>query len=112
MPSQEVRSVNMRQEVHPGVLVDTEIAHGKPTIAGTRIPVVVILGALAAGDTMETLCEEYELTPEQAHAAVDYAIELVNRTAVRPEAWDAEFEAAFEEEFDPDSPGMRYLQDR
>lgn len=102
----------MRQDVYPGIVVDTEIAVGKPTIAGTQVPVAVILDALAAGDTLETVCDGYGVTPEQVRAAVGYAIELVNRTAVRPEAWDAEFEAAFEEEFDPDSPGMRYLQDR
>lgn len=102
----------MRQEVYPGIVVDTEMAHGKSTIAGTRIPVTVFLGALASGDTFEAVCEAYGVTAEQGHAAVDYAIELVNRETVRPEEWNAEFERIFEEEFDPNDPDMRYLQDK
>jgi uncharacterized protein (DUF433 family) len=31
-------------EIYPGVVVDPEIIHGKPVIAGTRIPVALVLG--------------------------------------------------------------------
>ena len=35
------------------ILIDPEIAHGRPVIKGTRVPVDVILGALAGGMEMQ-----------------------------------------------------------
>jgi uncharacterized protein (DUF433 family) len=64
-------------EIDPGVVVDPEIIHGKPVIAGTRIPVALVLGQLAAGVIFENLEREYSLTREQAQAALGYAAQLV-----------------------------------
>jgi uncharacterized protein (DUF433 family) len=64
-------------EIYPGVVVDPEIVHGKPVIAGTRIPVALVLGQLAAGVGFEELEREYGLTKEQAQAALGYAAQLV-----------------------------------
>lgn len=64
-------------EIYPGVVVDAEIIHGKPVIAGTRIPVALVLGQLAAGVGFEELEREYGLTREQAQAALGYAAQLV-----------------------------------
>lgn len=61
-------------EVFPGIVVDPEIHHGKPVIAGTRVPVSVVVGHLGAGDTMETVTEAYELTDEQVRAALRYVL--------------------------------------
>jgi uncharacterized protein (DUF433 family) len=108
--------LNMRQEVYPGIVKDTEIAHGKPTIAGTRIPVTTILGAVVGEGSIEDVCIAYEVTREQVQAALGYASELVNREAIQPDTTDSdlppEVAAVFEEEFDPESPGMQYLRDR
>src|SRR6185437_4860644 len=41
-------------EIHPGISVDPQIVHGKPVFTGTRILVATVLGALSAGDSMET----------------------------------------------------------
>jgi len=64
-------------EIYPGVVVDPAIIHGKPVIAGTRIPVALALGQLAAGVSFEELEREYGLTREQAQAALGYASQLV-----------------------------------
>lgn len=72
----------MRQEVYPGIVVDTEFAHGKPTVAGTRIPVVVILGALAAGESVEGVCDAYGVTPEQVQAVLGYALQVIEDIAI------------------------------
>jgi uncharacterized protein (DUF433 family) len=56
-------------EIYPGVTVDPAIVHGKPVLTGTRILVSQIVGHLAAGDSMETVC----VTPEQVRAALGYA---------------------------------------
>jgi uncharacterized protein (DUF433 family) len=38
---------------------DPQICHGKPCIKGTRIPVFVLLDALAAGMSHREIIEEY-----------------------------------------------------
>ncbi len=56
---------------------DPEILRGKPRIKGTRIPVSLILGYLAAAETPENIIAEYpDLTREQIAACLDYARDL------------------------------------
>lgn len=57
-----------RIEVNPDVLL------GKPCIAGTRIPVYLILNLLASGYTPERIVEAYPgLTRDDVLAALSYA---------------------------------------
>jgi uncharacterized protein (DUF433 family) len=54
-----------------------DVLRGKPRIKGTRIPVSLILGHLAAGNTAEDIIREYpDLTKEQIAACLDYARDL------------------------------------
>ena len=54
-----------------------DVIRGKPRIKGTRIPVSLILGYLAAGTTAEDIIGEFpDLTKEQISACLDYAREL------------------------------------
>jgi len=54
-----------------------DVLRGKPRIKGTRIPVSLILGYLAAGNTVEEIIGEFpDLTREQITACLDYAREL------------------------------------
>jgi uncharacterized protein (DUF433 family) len=56
---------------------DAEVLRGKPRIKGTRIPVSLILGYLAAGRTAEQIITEFpDLTREQIAACLDYARDL------------------------------------
>lgn len=64
-------------EIYPGITVDPQIVHGKPVFTGTRILVAPVLGALAAGDSMEMVRDAYGLTPEQLQAGIGYAASLV-----------------------------------
>ena len=59
------------------IVSDPEILHGKPRIKGTRIPVGLVLGHLAAGKTSTDILAEFpDLTSEQIAARLDYAREL------------------------------------
>ena len=59
------------------VVSDPAILRGKPRLKGTRIPVGVVLGYLAAGkSTDEILAEFPDLTPDHISACLDYAREL------------------------------------
>jgi uncharacterized protein (DUF433 family) len=59
------------------IVSDPEILRGKPRIKGTRIPVGLVLGHLAAGKTAADILAEFpDLTGEQIAACLDYAREL------------------------------------
>jgi uncharacterized protein (DUF433 family) len=65
------------------IVSDPEILRGKPRIKGTRNPVGLVLGYLAAGKTSpEILAEFPDLTGEQIAACLDYARELAEFEAV------------------------------
>lgn len=54
-----------------------DVLRGKPRIGGTRIPVSLVLGYLAAGYTAEEIMEELpDLTEEKIAACLDYARDL------------------------------------
>jgi uncharacterized protein (DUF433 family) len=76
------QAMGMAQQIYPGVVVDPEVVHGKPVLAGTRIPVALVLGQLAAGVDFEELEREYGVTREQASAALGYAAQLVASESV------------------------------
>lgn len=53
-----------------------EVLHGKPRIKGTRIPVSLILGYFAAGNTTDKIIAEFpDLDQAQLAACLDYARE-------------------------------------
>ena len=65
------------------VVSEPEILRGKPRLKGTRIPVGLVLGYLAAGKTAEEIVAEFpELTREQIAACLDYARDLAEFEAV------------------------------
>ncbi len=54
-----------------------EVMRGKPRIKGTRIPVSLLLGYFAAGNSMEEILAEFEgLNRDQLSACLDYARDL------------------------------------
>ena len=60
------------------IIVDPEIAHGKPVIKGTRVPVEIILGSLASGMDIKEVADEYCLEREDILAAIGYAAKIVS----------------------------------
>lgn len=66
------------------ISIDPAICHGKPVITGTRVLVSTLLGALAGGDSIETVLEDYPtITREDIAAALEFAKEL-SEYQVRP----------------------------
>ena len=64
-------------ESDPGVL------RGKPCIRGTRIPVALILGYLAAGKNTQQVVDQFpDLTADDVAAALGYARDLADFEAV------------------------------
>ncbi len=59
------------------IVIDLKVMGGKPVIRGTRVPVQVIVGALAGGMTLAEVCKEYRVTIEDVQAALAYAAEAL-----------------------------------
>ncbi len=67
------------------VISDPGIMMGKPVIAGTRIPVELILEKLAAGETEEQILEAHpRLTREAIRAALAFAAKALHADVVYP----------------------------
>ena len=64
---------------------DPAIMMGKPVIAGTRIPVELILEKFAAGETVEQLLDAYpRLTEESIRAAFLFAAQALRADVIYP----------------------------
>jgi uncharacterized protein (DUF433 family) len=65
--------MEVSMEIYPGITMDPAVRFGKPCIAGTRIDVATVLGRFAAGDIIEDIREDYQLSRDQVMAALAYA---------------------------------------
>ena len=64
---------------------DPSIMMGKPVVAGTRIPVELILEKLAAGETIDQLIEAHpRLSKEGILAALSFAARALRADVVYP----------------------------
>jgi uncharacterized protein (DUF433 family) len=70
-------------EIAPRIAVDETVRFGKSVIAGTRVPVDLVVGKLAGGMTIEQVMAEYELAREDVLAALAYAARAVADEQVR-----------------------------
>jgi uncharacterized protein (DUF433 family) len=61
----------------PRVVADPAIRHGKPVIEGTRVPVYVVVGHVAAGTPIDEVAEEFGITRDDVLAALAYAAETI-----------------------------------
>ena len=69
--------MNAETDWRDEIVSTPDVLRGKPRIRGTRIPVSLILGYLAAGRTAEDIRREFpDLTPQQIAACLSYARDL------------------------------------
>ncbi len=67
----------MKADWREYIVSTPDVLRGKPRIKGTRIPVSLILGYLAAGKTSEEIKEEFpDLNKEHIAACLEYARDL------------------------------------
>ena len=69
-------------EIFPDIVSDKEKLGGEAVIKGTRIPVALILGHLAAGMSTDEIVYEYDLTIEDIRAALGYAAKRIGEEAM------------------------------
>lgn len=69
------------------IVIDPKIMVGKPVVAGTRIPVDLILEKLAQNMDTEALFRDYpRLTKQDIQAVLRYARDLITNEDVYPAA--------------------------
>jgi uncharacterized protein (DUF433 family) len=78
----------MAQEIAERITIDPNVMVGKPVVAGTRVPVELVLAKLAANPDLEEFFRDYpELTVDDVKACLRYASTLVptrEKAAVGP----------------------------
>jgi uncharacterized protein (DUF433 family) len=67
------------------IVIEPTIHHGDPCIKGTRVPVSVIVGSIADGDTPAEIIDAWpQLTEDDIRAALKFAAEAVNNADFIP----------------------------
>ncbi len=67
------------------IVIDPAIHHGEPCIKGTRVPLSVIVGSVADGDTPQQIIDAWlQLTGDDIRAALKFAAEAVNNADFVP----------------------------
>ncbi len=66
------------------IAIDPKVCHGKPFIRGTRTPVTIVLGALAAGDSFEDIAKDYDINEEDIRACIAFACDELNQQSYHP----------------------------
>jgi len=66
------------------IIIDPKIMVGKPIIKGTRVPVYVILGSLAAGMDYKEVMGEYGIKFDDILACLNYATDVVTSEETYP----------------------------
>lgn len=74
----------MNKIVAERIVIAPTYCHGKPAIHGTRVPVIRILGSLAARMTREETADAYGVTQEDIDAALAFAIEIIETEKFLP----------------------------
>jgi uncharacterized protein (DUF433 family) len=63
-------------EIFPGISTDPAVRFGRPCLTDTRVDVATVVGAIASGESMEHVQQEYRLTRTQVLAALAFAAHL------------------------------------
>ena len=65
--------------LHDHIEIKPTVCHGNPVIKGTRIPVSLIINAMAGGDTVDEIIQDYpSLQAGDVYAALAFAGKLAS----------------------------------
>ena len=70
-------------QLRPRIVADPAIRHGTPVIEGTRVPVHVVVGHVAAGTPIDEVADEFGVTKDDVLAALAYAADVVAGEEIR-----------------------------
>jgi uncharacterized protein (DUF433 family) len=65
------------------IAIDPNVCHGKPVVANTRVMVSVVLSAIAGGDSIEQVADDYRISVEDVLACIAFAAHEVDSVTYR-----------------------------
>ncbi len=65
-----------------GIVIDPSIRSGHPVIRGTRVPVEIVVGRVAAGMSIQAVANEYGITEKDVYNALRYAAQRLTEEQV------------------------------
>src|SRR5579864_862564 len=68
----------MYVQLYPRIIADAKILSDRPGIEGTQVPVASLVGRVAAGQSIDDVAKEYNVTVEDVQAALEYAAQRVD----------------------------------
>jgi uncharacterized protein (DUF433 family) len=72
----------MDLEIAERITVNSDVRFGHPVIEGTRVPVSVIVGQVAAGLALSEVADEYGITVDDVQAALRYASTIMAQETI------------------------------
>lgn len=75
-----------KMEFAPRISIDKNVRFGKPVVAGTWIPVYLVLGKLAGGMSYEEVMEEYGISQDDILAVLAFAARTLSGDEVKATA--------------------------
>lgn len=83
-PIDQTRTLAHPRAMSERIVIDPEVCGGRPIVAGTRMRVIDVLDALAAGATIDELVADFPyLTREDVQACLAYAARSLDHRVVR-----------------------------
>jgi uncharacterized protein (DUF433 family) len=64
--------VNLERNENKEIVIDPRVSFGYPTIRGTGIKTSIVVSRIDAGESLEDVANDYELSPDQVKNAVLY----------------------------------------
>ena len=65
-----------------GIIMDPSIRTGRPVLRGTRVPVDIVVGRVAAGMAIQAVADEYGITEQDVYNALRYAAQRLTEEQV------------------------------
>ncbi len=64
-------------QLAPRISAATDVCHGQPVVAGTRVLVSVVVRDVGLGIALDEVAAQYDITREDVQACVAYAASIV-----------------------------------
>ena len=68
--------------------IDPNVQSGVPVVKGRRVPLYVLVGHLAGGDTIERIAEAYRVSNDDVRAAVAFGAHLLDQRGLEIPPYD------------------------
>jgi len=69
-------------ELASGITISPSVHFGRAVIHGTRVPVDIVVGRMAAGLSVQAVADEYAITEKDVYNALQYAAQRLSEEQI------------------------------